>query len=537
VDYFSLVCPFACGDARAITIRALNFLNGIAGKPLFGLAGSLAIALLGAKSSLGASGVSEYQVGEIAQSNIVTAVALVVIDPAQTEALRQKEQERVAAVFRYDPRAAASAEADLRSAVTNARNTLLLGLRRTFGRSVLDAPQLRTPEFRRVMVEFEESQPEFPLSTELAQLWALGASGALIPARWSEWLQSAMSRPLVNAEALPAAAKIGPVELCVTASQPSDGLIDQGQVEQNYLELSRTNLVMLSAAQKDAWQTFPEADARTAAFLASLLRENCVFDAEFTAKSRSRRIEAIYAADRYEPGAILVEKGQRIDAKVKRALDELWLRTIPVENKALVAESDLPVRSIPPASAIQQQAQPTPSKAPIRWWITAACSAGMATIAMFLVALRRRRTGSVEICPANEVPWLAQNADDTSWRKRALAAERKAEKLSAMMRRRLVPNLAQWLSQHFVGSLLAERVQMIDAQKLAELEVSQLEERLTALRAPLGDRLKAYEKRITELEQQLAAKDQENRELIQAKIQMTHKQLQAERASQPLSWN
>ena len=70
---------------------------------------------------------------------------------------------------------------------------------------------------------------------------------------------------------------------------------------------------------------------------------------------------------------------------------------------------------------------------------------------------------------------------------------------------------------------------MLDAQKSAADELAELERRLDELHAPLQERLRAYEKRVVELELSLAAKGQENRQLLEAKIQLTRKQIEAER--------
>ena len=51
---------------------------------------------------------------------------------------------------------------------------------------------------------------------------------------------------------------------------------------------------------------------------------------------------------------------------------------------------------------------------------------------------------------------------------------------------------------------------------------------LANLHAPTEQRLKLYRQRIDELERELAARGEENRELIQAKIELTRKRLAAE---------
>jgi hypothetical protein len=78
---------------------------------------------------------------------------------------------------------------------------------------------------------------------------------------------------------------------------------------------------------------------------------------------------------------------------------------------------------------------------------------------------------------------------------------------------------------------------LLDAQQAAAAEMAELEHRLDDLRTPLKERLLAYEKRIAELEKALAARGEENRALIKAKIQLTRRQLEAERARNSLVLN
>ena len=59
-----------------------------------------------------------------------------------------------------------------------------------------------------------------------------------------------------------------------------------------------------------------------------------------------------------------------------------------------------------------------------------------------------------------------------------------------------------------------------------------MERRLNELHAPLQERLRVYETRIADLEKALAAKGEENRELIKAKIEMMRKQLETERVQE-----
>ena len=123
------------------------------------------------------------------------------------------------------------------------------------------------------------------------------------------------------------------------------------------------------------------------------------------------------------------------------------------------------------------------------------------------------------------------------WAERALAAEARAEKATALLRARLMPQMARWMMGELIQRLLAQRSDLAHSQQRAEDDVAELEKRLEKIHAPLAERLAAYEKRIAELERDLAAKGEENKELIEAKIESARKKLATERAKDPLKWN
>ena len=120
-----------------------------------------------------------------------------------------------------------------------------------------------------------------------------------------------------------------------------------------------------------------------------------------------------------------------------------------------------------------------------------------------------------------------------SWQQRALAAEQKAERAHDAIRSGVIAQLKEKL----VGRLVEQRSEMLEAQRSAAEEMAELEQRLNELHAPLQERLRVYEARIADLEKALAAKGEENRELIKAKIMMMRKQLETERSKNQVQFN
>ena len=116
---------------------------------------------------------------------------------------------------------------------------------------------------------------------------------------------------------------------------------------------------------------------------------------------------------------------------------------------------------------------------------------------------------------------------ETDWQQRALHAERRAAQTTAVMRAGLLPHLALWFKSKLLRGLISERSHLLRIQQMAEDELVELDKRLAELQAPLQERLRCYEQRIVELENELAIKGQQNQELIRAKIESTRKKLEA----------
>ena len=152
----------------------------------------------------------------------------------------------------------------------------------------------------------------------------------------------------------------------------------------------------------------------------------------------------------------------------------------------------------------------------------------------FIRRVLRRREDPVDTSLAL-VPLDA--SDEALWRARALAAEARAAKATALLKSRLMPQLARWMMGELLQKLMHQRSGLLTSQQRAEQEVAELEQRLEKLHAPLEERLRAYERRIAELEKDLASKGDENRELIKAKIDTARKRLESKRTKTPMAWN
>ena len=109
--------------------------------------------------------------------------------------------------------------------------------------------------------------------------------------------------------------------------------------------------------------------------------------------------------------------------------------------------------------------------------------------------------------------------------------------LPAPMRAALIPQLARMMMNRLVQALFAQRESLIDTQAEATRRMTELEERIGRAQTNVERKIALYEGRIAELESQLAAKEEENRELMRTNFQLAKKALEMENSPQPARVN
>jgi len=117
------------------------------------------------------------------------------------------------------------------------------------------------------------------------------------------------------------------------------------------------------------------------------------------------------------------------------------------------------------------------------------------------------------------------------WKERALAAEAMAGKQGQILREKMMPELTEFAKQSLVQGLYAQRNVLLETQRKAQEAVAELETRLNTMQAPLNDRIRAYEKRIAELEKEVETQGEEMRELTRATLTLVRRKLEDERMS------
>ena len=241
------------------------------------LAAALALVIV---VSLPAKELAAYRIGDTVEEDVVTPVALRVVDVPGTQALRDKELGRIPIIFKYDPGAADAAERDLREAFSLTRSNFLKGVQQTFPRRQRSNDLMQLPRYRQFISAFQKTNTGFPLITNLAELWLTGDTGRFIQGVTIARLRKAQDRPL-RAGVLPPDARPGSRVRFVTVTNAAEAL-SADTVERQGKVMMRTNLIALARARTELVASFAPEDRAVAKFAASLLRANCFYEAEMT---------------------------------------------------------------------------------------------------------------------------------------------------------------------------------------------------------------------------------------------------------------
>lgn len=477
--------------------------------------------LLGFVSIAPAKDVADYRIGDQVIENIVTPVPLMVVDPAATDALKEKESQRIPVVFRFDKTAAALVELEIRETFSLARSNFVRLMHSSFHHTKLEEYQLETEQFDKLIASFKRQNKTFPLSFRLAEEWALGRDGLAEQITLLARVRQAMEQP-IRYDNLTNAPKIGSQVLLVPVKGAQE-TIALDDIKTRGVATSKTNLLTMSRARLALVDKFGADEADAARFAARCLKENCFVETELTLAARARHTDPLFVADNYQAGQVVARAGQMVDRKILAALNQIQEKTVAGRLQQQVASQKEQVEK-EKAAALQARES--------NKWLFGGLIAFGAVSLISVTWLVLRRKAPVAQLPA-VIGATATTPAEAGWQQRALAAEEKAARATDAIRSGVVAQL----KEKAVSSLVSQRGEMIEAQHAAAAEMAELERRLTELQTPLQDRLRAYESRIADLEKALAAKGEENRELIKAKIELMRKQMEVERTGGKLQFN
>jgi hypothetical protein len=451
---------------------------------------------------------ADYQLGETVREDIYAPAQLIVINPQETAELKKRENARIPATYRHLTNSADVVEAEFRRAFQTARTNFLAALAGKYPNWPLNQKATDTPAFRQWVDGYAKTYPDFPVTRALGSMWAAGRPDRVVQAAYAASLREAMGAYIRPAN-LPEAMKSG----------AGARLVPSGSLEEEITlatakaigrSVARSNLMALNRARDGLTAALSGEPPPIQRHLASLVRPNCLPEENLTVQERAERTDPLWAADRYEPGQLIVGKGRIVTEQIKSALDQ-------AREKSTVAR-------------LQQQrhdeAKRVAETSQVRNWIIGGLIAGLAGLFLALWRALRLRKTAHSLVPAR-VPELA------GWGPGTVNVSVSAPVDAAPQG--FLPHFARVLRDRVVRRLLDQRTDMLDTQQKAAAEMAELEARLEKVQAPLRDRLQAYEQRIADLEKELARKGEENRELIRAKILLTKQQLDA--AKQQLELN
>jgi hypothetical protein len=286
--------------------------------------------------------------------------------------------------------------------------------------------------------------------------------------------------------------------------------------------ISSGKVISLWRARRLVETDFPAGQEEFGKFAASFVRSNAQPEPALTEMLRTKRLEGLAVNDTYEPAQVIVRKGQAIDRKALSALAAM-------REKSLIGT--LQTKLELEQSVVGHSQRQT-------LWIAAGL--GVACLVLAIIAWRvrtRPATALVTLAqPALADPDMRTLPADVRadpWRARALLAEAKADRAHAAIR----SGVLGWMREKIFRTLFRQRAELLSTQQRAEAEMRELDSRLERLHTPLQERIRAYEERIAELEKDLAAKGEENRELIGARIAQARKQLNVERERRDFGTN
>lgn len=478
---------------------------------------------LGIAAAALAKDLSAYRLGDVADETIVAPVALTVPDPNATAAMKSEVALQTPAVFRHYPGVTNVLAGQFQFAFAAARTNFISTLQDTFHANVLDHATVMSPDFGYLLTAYNFDHPDFPLPAYLAMDWAYGKDGALEENKWLKEICAVMQYP-IRPDTLPPGLVMGDTVRLVPVSQ-LDEAIRPADLARRGQDLPQSQFATLAQAQAIFRREFAGGnEPLLARAFAAWIQPNCLPEVALTQAVRDQAVRQMVVAEYYAAGQVIAPQGAVVDAKILAAINQLVHK--PGNTPALSA-GYLPAVQSPSTQAKPDVTDPVKPQAgdPVNHVITAGnaqvfssqqrqLAIAGAFCAVILVVARQlagRRRPLAQ--PATLVPALAARLEVSE---------------PPPLPTELAPQVLQVVRQAFVRELADQRHDLLSAQQAAAAEVIELVQRMDALQVAMQERLRIYESQIQQLEAELTARKEENRQLIRLKIQMIRQQVELE---------
>ncbi len=491
---------------------------------------------LGIAAASLAKDLSAYRLGDVVEEAIVAPFALTVPDPAATAAIKSEVASQTPAVFREYLGVTNVLAAQFQFAFETARSNFISTLQDTFHASVLDHATIMSPDFGYLLTAYNFDHPDLPVPDYLAMDWAYGKDGSMEENKWLNEVCAVMQHP-IRPDTLPPGFVVGNTVRLVPVSSLDEELSPADLASRGRLAF-QSQFATLAQAQSIFRREFASgSEPLLARAFAAWIQPNCLPDAALTKAARDGSVRQMVVAEYYTAGQVIAPSGTVVDAKILAAINQMiqrpgnapaWSAGFPHQAPLPVTQDKPPVPDpVKPQAGDPADSVITAGNAQVfsleqrRLAIGGALCAAILIVARQLAGRRRIVTG-----PATLMPVLASNPEVSA-----------PPPLPSALQTELAPQVLQVVRQAFVQELAGQRHDLLSAQQAAAAEVIELVQRMDALQVAMQERLRTYESHIQQLEAELTARKEENRQLIRLKIQLIRQQVQLETAPQRIGLN
>jgi hypothetical protein len=503
--------------------------------------------------SVHASDTAPYKIGDKAREDITAPIPFDVINAQETASLKTSKAHTIAAIYREVDSTTNEIAQEFLTAFANARSSFSNAVTATYHQPTIDNNMIESSDFGYFLTAYNVENKKFPVTTDLAITWAHGDSGAESRDKWLGELLQVMKQP-VQPDQLPLHFLYQKKIRIMPLTNFAENLTYTRAWHQGHV-ISSDNLPTISSVREKFRKQFREDEQPLAGVLSELLLPNCLPDPALTQLARDASVRQTVAADHFDAGQMIVRRGVTIDAQVKAALDAMDKAMVPgMLNQQIAAEQQRTQEEHDRAQQAQAQAQTEHDTAQLA--LQQQQQEQSQREQAETLALQEREQAATmreqalaaqiqtqKIRERNELLFGALTAVSILallilWRlvrqpkTAAISVPAKLQRMdkpAPMVPAELAPLLAQTLKEAVVQGLAAQRAELLEVQRLAAGEITELVHRLDQLQAPMQERLRAYQERIQELQKDLAERTEENRELLRLKIEMMRRQIETER--------
>jgi 7TM-HD extracellular len=504
-------------------------------------------------AQLHAADLPTYKIGDKAQEDIRVIVPFDVVDTQATAALKATKAQTVAAIYHHWIGVTNQVADQFLKAFAEAHTSFSNYLMMAYHQPKIDDATIEASDFGYLVTAYNVENKNFPVTTQLAVNWAHGDSGKEYRDKWLDALEKLVSQP-IQPNTPPTNFFVSKRIRIMPVTNVDEQFTFQIAWKKGYV-VGANSIHTASAVRAAFRKEFSENEQPLANALSQFIQPNCFPDVEMTLAARDYEVRKLVVSDHFTTGQMLAKQGDPIDSKVKAALDAMNKELMPgALNEQIAAERERTLQEAEQAQEAQDKAVSEHKAAELALQQQQQAQLGRKQ-AEGLAAQERAEANAMreqaldaqilaqKIRTRDE--WLVGGIATISavalavlwWlirQRRAVSISvparlQKMEPAAPAVSPELAPFLAQTLKDAVVQGLAAQRAELLETQRMAATEISQLVLRLDQLQAPMQERLRAYQDRIQELQKELADRTDENRELLKLKIEMMRKQLESER--------